>query len=95
MMDDPVVTPPKPLRQKWNSPLILAFLLTVGFFATLWYVLIFPVQQGSERVLDIMLGSLTTVWIGSMHYFYNSTAGSQKKTDLLARALPSETEGKP
>lgn len=64
----------------------LAYLITAGFFSVLTSLLFLDIPEGSKEVLFVMLGSLGTAWIGVNSYYFGSTAGSSKKTDLLARA---------
>lgn len=81
---------PKPKR-KWNvAPILLAVVITIGYFAALVFVLTQPVPKDSERIIDMMLGTLTTVWIMAVSYFFGTTAGSAQKTELLAKAGPVE-----
>lgn len=70
------------------APVILATILTIGYFCVLTYVLTQPIPKDSERIVDMMIGSLLTQWIVAMGYFFNTTAGSAKKTELLAKSGP-------
>lgn len=81
------VIPTRPSKTDW-PPIILSCVVTVGYFMTLVFVLTQPIPKESERVIDVMIGTLTTVWIMTMTYFFSTTAGSTKKTDLLAKAGP-------
>ena len=81
--------PMTPGRQRREyAPFVLAIILTTGYFTTLWYLLTHEIPEVSQRVIDVMIGNLTIVWSGSMAYFYSTTAGSSKKTELLAHADP-------
>jgi hypothetical protein len=64
----------------------LAYAITGGFFGVLTYLLIGDVPTGSRDILNIMLGSLGTAWVGVNAYYFGSTKGSQAKTELLAKA---------
>lgn len=73
------------IETKDKTPAILAYLLTVGFFGVLFYMLKFGIpEQGGEPLL-VMLGSLGTAWISAMVYYFGSTTGSKQKTQLMAR----------
>lgn len=76
---------PKPLKRD-TAPVLLAGLITVGYFSALVFVLLQPVPKDSERIIDMMLGTLTTVWIMAVSYFFGTTAGSAEKTKMIAKA---------
>lgn len=67
------------------TPLFLATLLTLGFFAVLFRVLMYGIPPNGGEALLVMLGSLGTAWTGAMAYFFGSSLGSKQKTDLMAR----------
>lgn len=64
----------------------LAYAITTGFFGVLTYLLFGKVPNESRDILNMMLGSLGTAWIGVNAYYFGSTKGSQAKTELLAKA---------
>ena len=66
----------------------LAFLITIGFFGVLGFMLLRDVPQGSRDVLNIMLGSLGTAWVSVVAFYFGSSAGSQQKSVLLAQSMP-------
>lgn len=65
----------------------LAVAVTMGFFGTLGYMLLEPVPSGSERVIDVMLGSLGTAWIAVVSYYFGSSHGSAKKDITIDRVV--------
>ncbi len=66
-----------------NIPGIVCILLTLGVFAAWFTLFYFPMQQSAKGLLDTMLGSVSTVWIMSMTYYYGSSIGSKRKTELM------------
>lgn len=68
----------------------LCLILTVGEFALLYCIFSVTVPPPNERIVDMMLGSYTTAWLGSLGYFYNTNFGSNNKTELIAKAHPVE-----
>ena len=73
------------------TPQVLSFVITVGFFGVLYYML--TMEAKPTEALLIMLGSLGTAWAAVCNFWFGSTAGSARKTDLLAQA-PSIGGGK-
>jgi hypothetical protein len=69
-----------------NTPKVLAYLVTGGFFSVLGFMLTNTVPVESKDVLNLLLGSLGTAWISVISYYYGSTSGSRAKTELLAKA---------
>lgn len=69
-------------------PSALAVLVTLGFFGLLTLTATHAPPASSEKVLDVMTGSLGTAWIMVMGFYFGSSAGSARKTELLAQAPP-------
>lgn len=74
-------------RQDW-TPRILAYLVTAGFFGMLSVMVFAAIPAASKEPLYILLGSLGTAWTSIISYYFGSTAGGQKKSELLARNKP-------
>lgn len=73
---------------KDNTPKILAYAITVGFFSVLSSLMFMEMPVGTKEVLYIMLGTLGTAWGSVIAYFFGSTAGSSDKNKLLAGVTP-------
>lgn len=71
---------------KDNTPKILAYFITLGFFSILAFMLFNEVPVGSKDVLNILLGSLGTAWIAIVSYYFGSSNGSARTTELLSKA---------
>lgn len=65
-------------------PPILAGAVTVGFFGIMVMMFFNQIDSNNPAIL-MMLGSLGTAWTGIIAYYFGSSAGSQAKTDLLAK----------
>lgn len=71
--------------QDW-TPKVLGLAITLGFFGLLYFLLRHEPPAGSRDILNIMLGSLGSAWIGVVTYYFGSSAGSARKTELLSAA---------
>ena len=71
---------------KDNMPGQVFYITSFGFFGTLGLVFAYGVPETGGEVLLSMVGSLGTVWIASAYYFVGSSAGSARKTDILAKS---------
>lgn len=69
-------------------PATLSVLVTVGYFAVLGGMLVGWLQASDSQALLLLLGSLSTAWGMVMAFWFGSTAGSGRKTELLARTEP-------
>ncbi len=75
------------------TPKFLAFAVTFGFFGLLWLLAFRAVPESSKSILDVMVGSLGTAWIGIINYYFGSSSGSAAKTEILAtQAAATATE---
>ena len=71
---------------KSRIPAILAIAVTFGFFSILGGLMLGKVEHGAE--IDIMLGSLGTAWSGIIAFYFGSSAGSQKKDEMIHNSTP-------
>ncbi len=88
MADDRDSARKREIAVKDHTPAILAYGITVGFFFTLYYVFGHGVKPEMRDLANIMVGTLGTAWIGVVQYFFGSSSGSDRKTELLAAAGP-------
>jgi len=70
-------------------PPTLSILVTVGFFGILSYLMVTPTDTANTPLM-IMLGSLGTAWTGIIAFYFGSSAGSQKKDQMLYNSTPSK-----
>ncbi|MGY0216296.1 hypothetical protein ACWJJH_02785 [Endozoicomonadaceae bacterium StTr2] len=73
------------MQLKDRMPGILSVLLTLGFFLVLTAMILGHADPNNEAVLQVMLGALSTAWIGSMQFFFGTTQSSRDKNQMLRR----------
>lgn len=81
------VIPNRPPRIDW-PPLIFAGILTLAYTGILVTLMFVKPPEGSEALVSPLVNRLGDVFMLSMTYLYVTTASSNKKTDLLAKAGP-------
>ena len=65
-------------------PPMLAGAVTVGFFGIMGMMFFKQIDNSNPAIL-MMLGSLGTAWTGIIAYYFGSSAGSQAKTEMMAK----------
>jgi hypothetical protein len=71
----------------WVTPL-LALIITVGFFGLLTMLCCRPVPKANADMINIVLGSLGTAWVGAMAHFFGSSRSGQRKDWMLFQSTP-------
>lgn len=71
-----------------RMPALLACVVTVGFFGVLAYLIKWGKPDAGGDALMLLLGSLGTAWTGMVSFYFGTTSGSARKTELLAQSQP-------
>jgi hypothetical protein len=74
------------ITTKSMTPSVLTYLITVGFFGILAYMM--SSEYRASEPLLVMLGSLGTAWVACVNFWFGSSHGSAMKSDLLAQSSP-------
>lgn len=77
----------KRIRRDW-APMVLTIIITMEFFATLAYLIREKVPTESRETVLAMIETLKTVWIMAVSYYFGTTAGSARKTEVIAASGP-------
>lgn len=75
---------------KDKVPAAMAFIVTLGFFGVLYFMIFRSVPAAAHDALLLLLGSLGTAWTAIISYYFGSSAGSDRKTELLAQSSPAQ-----
>ena len=71
--------------QDW-VPKVLAMVVTIGFFGIFILIARFPLMVTNHDLVNVILGSLGTAWVSIIGYYFGTSAGSARKTELLAQS---------
>ncbi len=74
------------------SPAIVSFVVLTTFGVVMWAALNRSLPQGSETILNMLLGTLAAMATSVVGYWVGSSAGSAQKNEMLYRSSPSGTD---
>lgn len=68
---------------KDKTPMVLAYLLTVGFFALIAFYGFYDIPPENRPILNVLIGVLGAGFTGIIQYYFGSSAGSARKTEMF------------
>lgn len=68
---------------KDHAPAAMAAFITLGFFGVLSFLLMHGMPEKGGEALLVMLGALGGAFISVVQYYFGSSSGSARKTELL------------
>jgi len=71
-------------------PAALTVVLTVGVFVMVGLMFFSAVPPDNKEAFYTMLGSITTAWLISVHFWFGDTLASGEKTKIIARSAAVE-----
>jgi hypothetical protein len=72
------------IATKTGTPDVLTYLTTAGFFVALIGGFLMPIPEASKGIVFSMIGSLGTVWITQMGFYFGSSLGSHAKDSTIS-----------
>lgn len=68
-------------------PAFLAIALTIGFFGLLALLALHQVPSANETVIVQDTGILGTAWVAMIAYYFGSSTGDDRKTEIMANQI--------
>jgi len=66
-----------------KTPEYLAYIITAGFFGFLFCLSFLPIQTSMHDVVMILVGTLSTAWVGVVGYYFGTSIGSKQKDAII------------
>jgi hypothetical protein len=79
--DDRASARAREITLKDRIPALLAIGITLGFFGLLALMIFHSMPQPSEKIIDIMVGSLGAAWLSVVTYYFGSSAAHDAMTE--------------
>lgn len=77
------------IETKDKTPAIGFYLISIGFFGLLGYMLKYPVPEANKAVIFTMVGSLGTAWLACVYYYYGKSSTDPARDHMIYNSTPS------
>lgn len=74
------------IQLKDNAPKLLAAVIVLGFFGVLATMVMIIIPANAVQPINILLGALTAMLTQVGNYYFGSSAGSARKTELMTKS---------
>lgn len=71
-----------------SGPCLVSVLVLATFAVVMWAAMTRSLPTGSETMINLLMGTLSTMSASVVAYWVGSSAGSAAKTDMLFRSQP-------
>lgn len=71
-----------------RAPRVLATAIVTGFFLVLGAMIFVSIPETAQTAVNLLLGALTAMLTQVGNYYFGSSAGSARKTELMTQAPP-------
>ena len=71
------------VQLKDKTPMILAAVVCLGFFATLIGLMMYGLPPKGQDAVLILLGALSAAFTAIVNYYYGSSSGSKAKEQII------------
>jgi hypothetical protein len=71
-----------------STPQLLAFFVTAGFFGLLYLLCFKSAPDANLAMMNIVVGSLGTAWVGIVAYYFGSNHTGPAKDKMLYQSQP-------
>lgn len=63
----------------------LGALIVIGFFVLLALLVLKPIPEQNDSMLNLVVGALIGSFTGVVGYFFGSSVGSKQKTEIISK----------
>jgi hypothetical protein len=74
---------------------IFQSVIVLCFFGVVYVLLTRVIPTENQRIVDLVIGALVGSYLTVVNYSFSSSAGSDKKTDIISKLPPLKEEEKP